>query len=166
MQLQWSIWLASYLSATLCLSHNKGINCYIHVDLFLNQKRRSLQVLNLFVSLFLTWSYCMVLITGKVLKYWKKVNVLTSLKFVSSCISCSKSLQIISNKNKANIAMTPSTRSKERSGQDDSLGHNSIWWVMQRPLWTVQYILSYGMWHHAHTYRWKKIYSTCILKGK
>ena len=37
--------------------------------------------------------------------------------------------------------MTPSTQCKERSEHYVITGHNSIWWVMQRHLWTVQQIL-------------------------
>ena len=47
---------------------------------------------------------------------------------------------------KACFTMTLSSQSKERSEHDVNSGHNSIGWVMQRTLWTIQYILRYLSW--------------------
>ena len=64
--------------------------------------------------------------------------------FVLVCISCFELFQTICNKNKTCIAMSPPTQSKGSSG------HNIIWWVMQRPLWTILSILWNLAWCNGH----------------
>ena len=105
--------------------------------------------------------------------------------FVLVCVSCFKLFRMISNNNEICIAMTPSTQYRERSEHYVITGHNSIWWVLQRHLWTVRKSSKCcgawhdvtaralhhawsesqnGIWHHVKT-SWKKKLFYIFLEG-